>query len=235
MAYYVYSSKTINGVDLKIIKTSPNNIKLTYLNGQSVPGSGKLGMNGGFFEDVPVSGHSGGPYVYSIAVNDNVPVNGTFSDYGSGGTQDVSRGTLVWNKTTRGYFVQVTKKGDEATLWVAYGDKYWAQGGISMNLQDTTSNWHTTAKNEGMPVIDQSWYRSGLLWNDGLNIFLVVSTTECTAAQFRTACKGIESNMRDGIFLDGANAAQMNVPGVFSTSHTRKLAAMVEVVNNVQL
>ncbi|MGK9250261.1 hypothetical protein [Paenibacillus humicus] len=173
------------------------------------------------------------PYVYSVAVNNNVPINGSFNTYGSGGTQDVERGTLVWNDSTRAYFIQQTKKGDQSTLWVGWNDKYWAQGGISMSLQDD-SGWYDKANNEGQPDIDGSWYRSGLLYNEGLNIFLVVSTSECTSSAFRTACKGIESNMVDGIFLDGANAAQMKC-SEFHTTHTRPLAAMVEIVNNVSL
>ncbi|MNH98685.1 hypothetical protein D3C73_514280 [compost metagenome] len=234
--YYTFNSmKASNGITLKVIKTSPNNIVLTYLGGKSVPSSGKLGMNGGFFQDLPLPAGQTKPNVYSIAVNDNVPINGGFGDYGSGGTQDVTRGTLVWDKTKRTFWVQPTKVGDEATLWVNYGDKYWAQGGISMNLQDD-ANWRSIAISEGMPVIDETWpNRSGLLWNSGNNVFLVVSETKCSGTAFRSACKEIESGMVNGIFLDGADAAQMNVPGTYSTSWTRQLAAMVEVVHNVDI
>lgn len=234
--YYTFKTVTAsNKVVLKVIKTSPNNIVLKYIGGQSVPSTGKLGINGGFFQDMPVPPGQTKPYVYSIAVNDNVPINGGFGDYGSGGSQDVTRGTLVWNKTKKTFWVQPTKVGDEDTLWVSRGDKYWAQGGISMSLQDD-ANWRSTAIAEGIPVIDDTWpNRSGLLWNSGKNIFLVVSETDCSAGAFRSACKEIESGMVDGIFLDGADAAQMNVPGTYSTNESRRLAAMVEVVHNVEI
>jgi hypothetical protein len=94
-----------------------------------------------------------------------------------------------------------------------------------------------TAIAEGIPVIDDTWpQRSGLLYNNGLNIFLVISENGCSAEDFRAACKEIEpSTVKEGIFLDGANAAQMYAPGSISTGSSRPLAAMVEVVHNVDL
>ncbi|NEW07375.1 hypothetical protein GK047_15330 [Paenibacillus sp. SYP-B3998] len=231
--YYNFFTTTVNGVRLAVIKTSPNNIQLTYLGGQTVPGSGKIGINGGFFQD-----GTSHPDVYSIAVNNGTPVRGEAIDYyGSGGKQDTSRGTFAWDKTTQDYVLRSVTVGDRSNLWLAANDQYWAQGGISMSLKND-SQWLNIARQEGVPYNgDGQWYRSALLYSDSKYIFLVRSMDEVYLADFRTACKGVDSGIIDGIFLDGATASQMNVPGQPDgiTGHTRPIAAMIEVVYNVDI
>jgi hypothetical protein len=232
--YYTFTRYVAsNGVKLAYIKTSPKNISITTTGttNKTVPNSGKLGMNGGFFE---------GSSVLSIAATNNIPVKGT-TGYGTGdknynASGEHAAGTLVWNAKWSSYFIQ--KATSMSELWVSDVNNYWAQGGISMSLNDD-ANWESIADSED--IYNKNGYvdRSALVYNSGKNIFLIITEEGTTAAKFRAAIKEIEpSTTKEGIFLDGADASQMYVPAAgFSNGGgtDRAIPAMIAVVHNVDL
>jgi len=197
---YWYGKVTAtNKVVLHYIKTSPKNIKLNVLN-KNVTSGTDYGINAGFFY---------GKDLLSIAVMDDVPVNGKRGGYGSGWENaKYPRGTLVWDGKQSKYSVQVVNNAGELT--VSDRNNYWAQGGISMNLKDDT-HWKAQAQKENMPNMTGKVYRTGLVYNTGLNIWLIVTQTPCTAEEFRKAIKEKigSGTLVDGIFLDGSGSSQM--------------------------
>lgn len=243
MSYYFFGTADayVTGkgyIRLRYIKTSPKNIKLTHISG-TVPGSGLLGINAGYFDDSSQD-------VYSICIQNSSTVTSghTYNGYynvTSAGTK--ARGTLVWDDPWRTYRLQTIEAADEITI--GDPDNYWAQGGVNLFLKNDTS-WNNliNSPTKGEYISDQSpnaqYNRSALLYGTSLNIYLVISETKCSLDQFRTAIKlGIDTaNGIEGIILDGANATQMNVPDSsysFMGGSSRKLPAMIQVVNNVPL
>ncbi|HWO95591.1 hypothetical protein P4H70_06690 [Paenibacillus ehimensis] len=243
MAYYIFDFKDVyvnsRYIRLRYIKTSPKNIKLTHIK-STVPASGKLGVNAGFFDDASQG-------VQSICIqNSSCVLGGGSSDFATGYYNNnssgghISKGTLVWDDAWRTYRLQVIENAGQ--LIIGNPDNYWAQGGFSMHLQSDTS-WQNMLSSGKESVNDHApntnYNRTGLLYGNSLNIYLVISETTCTADEFRTACKYIDTNNGlQGIFLDGATATQMNVPASgysWTSGSSRKLPAMIEVVHNVDL
>lgn len=198
MANYTYGSIS-TGTLLHFVKCSPNNITLKAIN-KNVTNSSEYGCNGGFFS---------AKNQLSIAVNNDIPVQGNKGDWGSGWyNEKFSRGTLVWDKAKGAYSVQVVSSASD--LDILDRSQYWAQGGISMSLQDD-ANWKAIAQQQNMPNMDGKTSRTALVWNTGFNIWLIVTETPCTSEQFRLAIKkNIGSGtLVDGIFLDGGGSSQM--------------------------
>ncbi|UUZ83512.1 hypothetical protein LJK88_06535 [Paenibacillus sp. P26] len=243
MAYYVYDFKDIfvNGygyVRSRYIKTSPNNIKLTPISG-TVPSTGLLGINAGYFDDSSQT-------VQSICIQNsstvqpggaNVFACGYYNNDDSG--NHINAGTLVWDAGWRTYRTQVISGANQLT--VGNPDNYWAQGGVSMYLQNDSA-WSKMLSNNQELVNDHfpsdTMPRTALLYGNSLNIYLVITENKVSMSTFRTACKNLDAtNGLEGIFLDGNTATQMNVPGTYSFNggSIRKLPAMIQVVNNVQL
>ncbi|WP_058304012.1 hypothetical protein [Gorillibacterium timonense] len=195
---YSYGSYTAsNGIELHGIWTDPDNIQLTAID-RNLNDSPYFGINGGFFYQKAL---------LSIAVNDGVPVIGKKQDYGSGWSNEkYARGTFVWDRASRQFSVQKVSSVEELTL--SDHERYWAQGGISMNLQDE-ANWHRLAEDEHMPGIDEWHMRTGLVYDIKNKVVLLVTNDLCTAENFRAAVRewGGE-DYRDGIFLDGDGSSQ---------------------------
>lgn len=193
-----------NGVVLHYMKGSPNDITLRKIS-SNLKGQSNYGINGGFFNF-----SDGG--LLSIAVNNDVPVGGgsLTDNYKGAHNTKYDRGTLVWDKSAKKYSVQVVRWA--SNLAVTDRKNYWAQGGVSMGLNDE-ANWKTQASNEGIPggISGSSSGRAGVVYNSGGNIWLVVTNSTCTPEQFRTAIKEkIGSNtLVNGIFLDGSGSSQM--------------------------
>jgi len=230
---YSYGTVTAtNGVKLSFIKTSPKNVQPYYLNpAKTIPNSGQFGINGGFFE-------LGTQTLLSIAVVNGVRVGGGgINDYGSGWynvyNNATPRGTLIWDNAARQYKIQVINSASQIS--VTNKNDYWAQGGNSMCLGKTESQFLTQAQAEDLPVYNSSAYRTGLVYNDALNIWLVVSTSTCTAAKFREAIKEkIGSNtLVDGIFLDGGGSTQMKCTEVSNngTPSGRLIPQMIRLID----
>jgi hypothetical protein len=197
VANYTYSNE--KGIILDSIKTSPNNITLRKLNA-NVSNSANFGINGGFFFGLDL---------LSIAINDDIPVNGVKLAYGSGWfNEKFARGTLIWDAFAKKYSIQTIMSGNE--IVVTDRSQYWAQGGISMSLQN--ANWKTIAEAQGMPNMTGLTTRVAMVYNSFNNLWLVITEQLCTAEDFRSAIKGQigSDTLVDGIFLDGGGSVQMN-------------------------
>lgn len=207
---YAYGTATAtNKVVLAYIKTTPNNVVPWYQNPRkAIKDSNIYGINGGFF--------TGSQTLLSIAIKNGVRVGGGgVNDYGSGyyngigdPVKDVNRGTFIWDNARKLYRVQQIKNAGEIETNIKNGKDYWAQGGTSMcMLSDTNFTKAISAENMPDPN-DANKNRAGLVCN-GTNIWLVVSTTGCTLANFRAAIKEKIGSTLDGIFLDGSGSAQL--------------------------
>lgn len=230
MANYVYGKVTAsNGVVLHYMKTSPNNTTLRYVGTNStLKDSGYYGVNGGFFDPADLT------KLLSIAVINDQPINGNRGDYGSGWynvwLDHPPRGTLVWDPVARQYSVQVVVHAGELRGITDRGN-YWAQGGISMTLGDDV-RWDDQALAEAIPGgLATQTTRAGLVYNAGLNIWYVVTTTRCTPGAFRSAIKETigSGTLVDGIFLDGGSSVSMN-SAEFSYG-SRKIPQIVSLIN----
>lgn len=216
---YTYSENS--GITLNVIKSSPNNIILREIN-RNVVGSSYYGINGGFYYRNDQ---------LSIAVNNDIPVRGVKGGYGSGWfNEKYARGTLVWDKQLSLYSIQVVRSADD--LVVYNRNAYWAQGGISMNLQDD-GIWEQQANEENMPNIYGRTTRTALLYNSGLNIWLVTTEENCTAEEFRYAIKYQvgSGTLVDGIFLDGGGSTQMQCSHHTNNGDGRSVVQMVALIN----
>lgn len=215
MSAYTFSEPS--GVKLAVIKASPNNITLKKVN-NNVALVPDYGINGGFFY---------GTSLLSIAVHNDVPVCGASGAYGSGWyNEKYARGTLVWDKDALKFSVQVAKSA--ADLHVKNRKSYWAQGGISMSLQDD-AHWEAIANEQGMPNITGVTTRTALVWNSGGNIWLVTSEEPCTAKAFRGSVKYLvgSGTIVDGIFLDGGGSTQLNCKEKKIAGDGRRVVQMI--------
>ncbi|RKL63249.1 hypothetical protein DXT63_07545 [Thermoanaerobacteraceae bacterium SP2] len=222
MANYTYGNVTAsNGVNLRFIKTSPNNTTLQAINA-NVTDTDYYGVNGGFFYNTDI---------LSIAVVNDQPVKGNPGDYDSGWYNETyDRGTLIWDPVARVYSIVVI--GSASDITVTDPDQYWAQGGISMSLQDD-SNWYNQAVNvEHMPNPDGNAHRTALVYNTGLNIWYIITPTSCTAGQFRSAIKEKigSGTLVDGIFLDGGGSSQMQCAEYSYSGDGRVVREMVRLI-----
>jgi hypothetical protein len=215
---YTYSND--KGIILDSIKTSPSNIVLKSIH-KNVVSSGLFGINGGFFS---------GSDAVSIAINNDIPACLANKVYGSGWfNEKYARGTLVWDKVARAFSIQVVSSGDE--IKVTDRHQYWAQGGISMSLQDD-AHWKAIADAQHMPNIIGATQRVAMVYNSSLNVWLVLSEGACTAQQFRSAIKAQigSGTLVDGIFLDGGGSAQMNCTENKFSGDGRSVVQMVSLL-----
>ncbi|WP_278738691.1 phosphodiester glycosidase family protein [Paenibacillus macerans] len=67
------------------------------------------------------------------------------------------------------------------------------------------------ADKENMQNRTGNAFRTGLVYNNTNNIWLIVTDVKCTAAEFRTAIKEKvgSGTLVNGIFLDGSGSSQM--------------------------
>lgn len=219
---YTYGKVTgSNGVVLHYIKTSPRNITLKAVNANVTAGT-DFGVNGGFFYNSDV---------LSIAVNNDLPIKGVAGGYGSGWfNAKYDRGTLVWDNASSVYSVQVV--GSANDIIVSDRNDYWAQGGISMSLQND-AGWAAQADAEVMPNRTGAAMRTGLVYGSGGNIWMVVTQTACSASAFRTAIKEKvgSGTLVDGIFLDGGGSSQMKCTEVSLTGDGRLVRQVFALTN----
>ncbi|MCR8656664.1 phosphodiester glycosidase family protein [Paenibacillus endoradicis] len=209
-----------NGVVLNVLQTEPSSISLTSIN-DNVVQSGINGINGGFFWD---------DSLLSIAVMDGMPTNGNPNDYGSGWfNAKYARGTIVYDRVTKVINVQRAASVDE--LQMTDESKFWAQGGISMNLKDD-SNWYNVAvQEEAIPFPDEDRLRSGMAYDSSGEIYLIVTSNKCTIEQFRTAIKEniAIGKLDEAIFLDGDGSSQLLAGKVQLKGDDRTVVQMIAV------
>lgn len=165
-------------------------------------------------------------------MNNDIPVNGKRNTYGSGWfNAKYARGTLVWDAAVQRFSVQVLSSASELT--VTDRKSYFAQGGVSMNLQND-AGWRAAAQAEHLPALDENRLRSGLVFDDAGRLFLIVTPTRCTAEQFRSAIKetAAPGSVIEGIFLDGDGSAQMNAAEVKLYGDSRDLRQIIVIRND---
>ena len=207
MSNYTYSKVTAqNGVVLHSMKGSPVDIRLhsrgKLESPKSILDSGWLyGINGGFFN---VSNKQ----LLSISLK-----NGSEITAGGSSNARANRGTLIWdNKAKKFYCKQITTKTQVEAL-VSDKTNYWAQGGVSLALRQSDSDWKDmiAPNNEYLPGSTSNTQRAAVVYNNTNNIWLIVTDTKCTITEFRTAInENIGSGtLVDGISLDGSTCAQM--------------------------
>lgn len=178
------------------------------------------GMNGGFFYESSV---------LSIAVNDDVPVKGQAGEFGSGWFNvKYPRGTLVWDEAANQFSVQVVSSADE--LRIRDRGRYFAQGGVSMNLQNE-SGWEEAVTREHLPNPDERRLRSGLVYDDTGLLWLIVTDVRCTAAEFREAIRDnvAPKAAKEGIFLDGDGSSQLKAEEISLHGDSRDLQQIIAI------
>ena len=218
-----YSEETAaNGVVLNVLQADPEKVMLHAID-DNVTRSGMNGINGGFFWE---------KQLLSIAVNDGNPVNGQPKEYGSGWFNiKYKRGTLVYDRSTK--LLTVQRAGSTEELEVTSRTSFWAQGGVSMSLSmGDDSRWRTIAVDEeALPFPDDNRLRSGMAFDSQLNVYLIVSSTKCTAEQFREAIleKVGAGKLVDGIFLDGDGSSQLLAEDIKLEGDNRTVLQMVGV------
>ncbi|UJF34618.1 hypothetical protein [Paenibacillus hexagrammi] len=219
---YVYQTKTAsNQVELHTIRTTPEHIGLKAI-ASNITDLDVSGINGGFFWQ---------GYLLSIAVEGDQPVKGKPGEYGSGWfNTDRKRGTLVWDEAAQAFSVQVVEKAEE--LQVKDRSRYWAQGGVSMGLQNE-EHWAEQAVSEEMPVIDEKRMRSGIVYDKSNQVYLVVAPTPCTGDEFRNAIKEKVGNgqLVDGLFLDGDGSSQLKLADAALPGDHREVFQMITLLN----
>lgn len=217
---YSYAEAETDGLPkLYMMAVSPEDVVLRAdkLPLRQIPA---YGINGGFFyEDT----------LLSIAVMDDKPVNGKRGDYGSGWfNAKYARGTLVWDGAAERFSVQVVSSADE--LQVSNRGDYFAQGGVSLNLANDAGWEKQSVRDEHMPFAEDQRMRSGLVYNDAGQLWLIVAPEPSTAAAFRSALlAGVPGEGREGIFLDGDGSSQMNSDEAVLTGDGRMVVQMIGV------
>lgn len=209
-----------NGVVLHVLQTEPNSISLYSIN-DNVVRAGISGINGGFFWE---------KQLLSIAVMDGMPANGSPNEYGSGWfNAKYDRGTIVYDRVTRTIDVQRAASVDD--LHMTDATKFWAQGGVSMNLKDESGWYDLAVKEEGLPIPDEERLRSAMAYDNSGEIYLIVTTTKCTAEQFRTAIKRnvAVGNLNEAIFLDGDGSSQLLAGNAKLKGDDRAVVQMIAV------
>lgn len=218
-AYTYFAAESQNGVLLHAVSTKPDLVTLQAADGPLSKYS-DYGINGGFFY---------GEELLSIAVMNDRPVKGSSGQYGTGWFNvKYPRGTLVWDEAAGTFSVQVVSSADE--LNVQDRSRYFAQGGISMNLMNEAI-WQSEAEAEHLPYGDEKRLRSGLIYDLSGNLWLIVTPTLCTVAEFRTA---IQNNIapgvpKEGIYLDGDGSAQLNSAEHILRGDSRALRQIITV------
>lgn len=217
--YTYYKSIASSGLEIHALAVNPERIELRAAD-RPLRGYRVYGINGGFFyQDA----------VLSIAVNGDEPVKGQAGEYGSGWfNAKYARGTLVWDEAADKFSVQVVSSADE--LQVQDRSRYFAQGGVSMNLGDENA-WEEAVLREHLPNPDERRLRSGLVYDDTGLLWLIVTPDRCTAAEFRTAIlEGIApGSAKEGIFLDGDGSAQLKSAEASLYGDSRDLQQIIAI------
>ncbi|MEF3305903.1 hypothetical protein [Paenibacillus sp. GYB003] len=222
-AYRYDKWNSSNGVVLHTVQTTPDRIELKAID-TNVTATPYVGVNGGFFWEGSL---------LSIAVVNDAPLKGSPGDYGSGWYNTgvdghLRRGTLVWDEAAGRFSVQTVLEADE--LVVADRRRFWAQGGVSMNVTDEAS-FAASMIAEQMPAYDENRMRTGIVYDRDNRLYLIVTPTPCTAGQFRSAIveKFGAGRLVDGIFLDGDGSSQLQTKRTKLAGDRRQVFQMVAI------
>lgn len=217
---YTYGTATsAAGMTIHYLKARPSNLTLEAVH-QNVTIAPYYGINGGFFYNEDL---------LSMAVVNDQPVNGE-AGYGSGGENaKYARGTLVWDGETDRLSVQVASQASELT--VTDRSRYWAQGGISMSLGRDES-WEEQMTAENAPFPYDLRLRTAAVFDREGNVYLVVSSTMGTLADFRSAIEETiaPGSLVDGIFLDGDGSSQLRSREAKLRGDGRPVVQMIRIL-----
>ncbi|WP_308639464.1 hypothetical protein [Paenibacillus silvisoli] len=165
-----------------------------------------------------------------MAIVNGNPVAGANGEYGSGfENTKYARGTLVWDGAANKLSVQTISGASE--LQVTDRSKFWAQGGISM-LLGRDDEWLAEAERQHAPYMDDERLRSAAVYDKDGSIYLVVSSSKGTLADFRAAiieCVG-NGRLADGIFLDGDGSSQLQLAEAVLPGDRRPVVQMIRIV-----
>lgn len=218
--YQYMEKEAANGFKLHVLQTEPSNISLEVVR-QNLALSDYYGVNGGFFYDTSL---------LSMGIVNGQPVGGAKGQYGIGDENTkYARGTLVWDGASNKLSVQIV--GKSAELKVTDPLHFWAQGGISMSLgQDVL--WQEQALRENAPFMDDAHLRSAAVYDRQGKLYLIVSSTKGTLAEFRAAIVEQLGSMGlvDGIFLDGDGSSQMQAAEMVLLGDSRPVVEMMRIV-----
>lgn len=84
-----------------------------------------------------------------------------------------------------------------------------------MDLNDKFG-WETDMIVEEMPAYDESRMRTAIVYDNQENLYMIVTPTNCTIAEFRAAIleQFGDRKLVDGIYLDGDGSSQMQCRNV---------------------
>jgi hypothetical protein len=219
--YHFQKLKASNGVVLYTIRTNPENVRLKAIN-TNVTETTYFGINGGFFWEGSL---------LSMAVINHEPLIGVPGEYGSGwfntgADNNFKRGTLVWDGLMKRFSVQIVGQAGELFITDIYN--YWAQGGVSMSL-GKEADWKNEIIVQKMPAYDETHMRTGIVYDENQQLYMIVTPTLCTIEQFRTAILEKLGTRRlvDGIFLDGDGSSQLQSPQAHLVGDHRQVYQML--------
>ncbi|TQR46735.1 hypothetical protein [Paenibacillus popilliae] len=233
---YTYEQKKAkDGTVLHVISTDPSNIQFKLLNGKStLANSGYYGINGGYFT------FGKKDETLHIAVMDDKTVTGKGQWVpNSGGYNGISTGkkgggTIVWDGKTDTLSLQdVHGMGD---IKVSNRNNYWAQGGVSMTLNDD-EKWKKIANDEGIAGMTQKKERTAMLFESGSKdskIKLIVTNNEITASAFRAAIKEKYGSGAKAIFLDGSDSSQLKCKEATIEGNEKRNLQQIIVLKNTK-
>ncbi|MDK8179761.1 hypothetical protein [Paenibacillus sp. UMB4589-SE434] len=205
---YTYAKQTANNKTvLHVISTDPSNIQFKLLNEKStLEKSGYYGINGGFFN----MGRNDGTLHIAVMNDKTVTGKGQWES-NSGGYNAINKsknkeaGTIVWDGKKNELSLQLVHgMGD---IKVSERKNYWAQGGISMSLDDD-KNWVAIADAQGLAGRILERERTAMLFK-GKTVYLIVTNNKITASVFRDAIKEKYGDKVKAIFLDGSYSSQL--------------------------
>lgn len=220
---YTYSKVTAsNGVVLHTMKGSPADLKL-HSKGQllqinEILDSGWLyGINGGFFDQASQT-------LVSLSIKDGAAI-------ATGGSANAkyARGTVIWDNASKKFYCKQLQTKAEVESIISTKTNYWAQGGISLALGKSESEWLKMIGPNGESIPGySSAERAGLVYNNTNNLWLVVTEKACTIEAFRKAIKEKvgSGTLVDGISLDGSTCAQM-ICSEGGVTHGRKVMSVL--------
>jgi hypothetical protein len=220
LSYIYEAAAASNGMKLHVLQTKPAYVTLEAIQ-NNVTLSGKVGINGGFFY---------GNQLLSIGVVNSLPVNGEIGTFGNGGENvKYARGTLVWDGASDSLSVQVASVASE--LKVKDHTRFWAQGGISMSLGND-DRWVAQTVTEHAPFPDDERLRSAAVYDDKGTLYLIVSETKGSLAEFREAIVDSigDGKLVDGIFLDGDGSSQLLSNEASLPGDNRPVVQMLRIV-----
>jgi hypothetical protein len=152
------SSVTNNGgtaIVLNVISAPATSVSLKTIN-SNVADQSSNGINGSFYI------FSNGDLLSISVINDSVlkPVLSYGGRYNIGNAStNINKGTLVYDGFYGGASIQNVSQYTDIAVDKRYN--YWAQGGISMSLNDDT-HWASIASSEDMPAQTIEVARTGL-------------------------------------------------------------------------